>query len=626
MATHSLDHLRLLLDHLDGSDRGQQLVFFQSLLEVGPEAVAELDSRLPGSRAPRDLRRLAMEASFYYPWPGWVPILGRMLRYESDHDIFVTGVRALGRMRTAEALEVLRELNAMRQGAEFKETLAEVLSQSDPQEAFNHYLGRLLQGSANAGEANEAAQRLHQLVDGSSIQALRTVAQHPDLLVFRHALVLLAHIFTAEAAEALREIFVEAHREVLADRVLKEALAALRTAAPAAAREAATAALAGLETADGRAGDPGGLLAGFHHEVLAATPEGKVSQLGAVLAQTADAMHLRSRRLGFAVDAAAEGLVAMVLKGLASADAVLDLLVPSYREQTGREGVARAIARLAPAEARELHDLILGGPDGAQRAAAVEILGGRAEAALQPVLLRACLDPLTDIADRARFFIGRLPGAQELAGTLLHAPAPADFQLGLRLVAEHRFQALVPDLLALLQTAAREDLVLQLLEALGAMGPAAAAQAGAPLLEMLHSGQSVRLQTAIAQALQAMATPELARALCARADELKLPALHALAVEALAVSAADAPLPAEAGAVLLEQTRRAWQDRNPWPVRLRLVLALLPLELDAPEVWTALGYLASEALAEKRAPSAWSNEELRQVQAAAKEFARRGSA
>jgi hypothetical protein len=43
-------------------------------------------------------------------------------------------------------------------------------------------------------------------------------------------------------------------------------------------------------------------------------------------------------------------------------------------------------------------------------------------------------------------------------------------------------------------------------------------------------------------------------------------------------------------------------------------------------VWTALGYLASEALAEKRAPSAWSNEELRQVQAAAKEFARRGSA
>ena len=53
--------------------------------------------------------------------------------------------------------------------------------------------------------------------------------------------------------------------------------------------------------------------------------------------------------------------------------------------------------------------------------------------------------------------------------------------------------------------------------------------------------------------------------------------------------------------MLLEQTRRAWQDRNPWPVRLRLVLALLPLELDAPEVWTALGYLASEALAEKRA-------------------------
>jgi hypothetical protein len=567
-----------------------------------------------------------MEASFYYPWPGWVPILARMLRYESDHDIFVTGVRALGRMRTAEALEVLRELNAMRQGAEFKETLAEVLSQSDPQEAFNHYLGRLLQGGSNAGEANEAAQRLLHLVDGSSIPALRTVAQHPDLLVFRHALVLLAHIFTAEAAEALREIFAEAHREVLADRVLKESLAALRTAAPAAAREAALAALGPLQTAEGRAGDPGGLLATFYQEVLAATPEGKASQLGAVLAQAAEAMHLRSRRLGFAVDATAEGLVTMVVKGLADAGAVLELLIPAYREQTGREGVARALARLAPAEAREIHDLILDGPDGAQRAAAVEILGTRAEAALQPVLLRACLDPLTDIADRARFFIGRLPGAQDLAATLLHAAGPADFQLGLQLASEHRFLALVPELLGLLQAAAREDLVLQLLEALGAMGPGAAAQAGAPLLELLHSGQSLRMQTAIAQALRAMATPDLARALCAKADEIKVPALHALAVEALAASAADAPLPAGAGAVLLEQTRGAWQDRNPWSARLRLVQALLPLELDAPEVWMALGILVNEALGEKRAPSAWSNEDLRQVQAAAKEFARRGTA
>jgi HEAT repeat protein len=622
MASSSLDHLRTFLDHLDGDDRSHQLAFFQGILEAGPDAIAELDGRLPGSRAPRALRRLTMEASFYFPWPGWVRIHQRVLRYEADHEIFVTGVRALGRIGTEPALEALRELNAMRQGEAFTETLAEVLSQTDPREAFNHYFSRLLQGSANAGVANEAAQRLLQLVDGGSIEALRTLAQHPDLLVFRHAIVLLAHVFTKEAAEALRAVFLESHLEVLGDRGLKEAMAAFRTLPPAAAAEAAGAALDALDSAPRKGGDPGGLLSGFYLEVLGATQEGKASQLGSLLAQAAEAMHLRSRRLGFAVDAAAEGLVEMVAKGQIAGPAVLDLLVESYREQTGREGVARAIARLVPAQAQEIHRLILDGPDGAQRAAAVEILGARAEAALQPVLLQACRDPLADIADRARFFLGRLPDAEDIASGLLRAQAPADFQLGLQLVSEHRFRGLVPDLLVLLKAATREDLVLQLVEALGAV---ASDQAIEPLLEMLHSGQSPRLQTAIAQALRAMGSLKAARTLCAKADEIKLCALHVIAVEALAAAhrGTGGPLPLDAGPLLRDQARAGWNDRNPWPSRLRLVLALQSIGLEAPEVWRDLAGLVEEALAEKRSPTAWSTEELHAVQAAAREFARR---
>ena len=618
MATSSLDHLRLLLDHLDGDDRAQQLAFFQGILEAGPAAIDELDSRLPGSRAPIALRRLAMEASFYFPWPGWVRIHQRLLRYEADHGIFVTGVRALGRLGTEAALEALRELNGLRQGEAFTETLAEVLSQTDPQEAFNHYFSRLLQGSANAGMANEAAQRLLQLVDGSSIEALKSLAQHPDLLVFRQGLVLLSRVFTPEAAAALKAIFRESHREVLADRKLKEAMAAFRTLPQAAAFEAAGAALEALEAPE----DLEGLLGDFYQDVLAATQEGKPSQLGSLLTQTAEAMHGRSRRLAFAVDAAAEGLVAMVGYGQIGGPEVLELLVEAYREQTGREGVARAIARLVPAGAQEIHRLILDGPDGAQRAAAVEILGARGEAALQPVLLQACRDPLTDIADRARFFIGQLPDAEDLASALLNAPAPADFQLGLRLVAEHRLRGLVPDLLAMLKTASREDLVLQLIETLGAVADDRAAD---PLLEMLHSGQSLRVQTAIAQALRGMASPRVAMALCAKAEEIKVGSLRVIAVETLASAHGDAqaPLPTGAGPGLLEQVRQAWYDRNPWPLRLRLVLALQAIRLDAPEVWLELASLVNEALTEKRSPTAWTSEELHQVQAATREFARR---
>ena len=625
MADHSLDHFRQLLDHLDGSERGQQLAFFLAILEVGPVAVQELDTRLPGSRTPRDLRRLAMEASFYHPWPDWVPILARILRYESDHAIFVTGVRALGRMRSPAALELLRELNILRQGAVFQETVAEVLSQTDPQEAFQHYLGRLLQGSGNAGEANDAAQRLLQLVDGGSLQALRTVAQHPDLLVYRHALVLLAHVFTAEAAGVLQEIFLEAHGEVLADRGFKEVLAQFRPLAPGAAREAAAEALGHLQTPEATDSDPWGLLAAFYREVLAGTPENRPSQLGNVLAQAAEALHLRSRRLGFAVETTAEGLAVMVQKGLMDRAQALQLMVPAFREQTGREGLARAMARLVPAAAQEVLDLLLDGTDAGQRAAVVEVLGERGEAELQPALQKACGDPVEDIAERARFFLGRLPGAELLVRTLLHAAAPAAFQLGLQLVAEHRYPALVPDLLELMHAAGREELVVQLVHALGRMGPAAAEQAGEPLLTMLHSGQSLRLQTALAEALGAMARLDLARALCAKADEIKQPTLNALAVEALAAVSAAGPLPADLAPLLLEQTRAAWRDRNPWPARLRLAQVLPAVALEAPRTWLALADLVNEALGEKRSPSAWTPDELRQVQLAAKEFARRGT-
>jgi len=616
MAFRSIDQLRALLDHLEGEERSQQLAFFQGILETGPAAVAELDGRLPGSRAPRALRRLAMEASFYFPWPGWVPINQRLLRYETDHGIFLTGVRALGRMGTPEALEALRDLNAVRQGEAFTETLAEVLSQTDPGEAFNHYFGRLMQGSANAGVANEAAQRLMQLVDAGSLGALQALARHPDLLVFRHALQLLAHVFTGEAAKVLQTIFLESHRETLADRRLKSALGDLRTLPQAAAWEAGTAALAALEAED----EPDGQLCGFYREVLAATQEGRPSQLGSLLFQTAEAMHVRGRRLGFAVDAAAEGLAEMAARGLIPAQAVLDLLVPACREQTGREGLARALARLVPPQALELHRLILDWPDGALRAAAVEVLGARGEPGLQPVLLQACRDPLTDIADRARSFIGRMPDAEDLAAGLLRSAQPADFQLGLRLVSEQRFRGLVPELLDLLQGATREELVLQLLEALGAVG---AEQALEPLLGMLHSGQSPRMQSAIAQALRAMASPAAAMALCAKADEIKAPAIHVIAVEALAAAHAGVPLAPEAGPVLAGQVRRAWNDRNPWPARLRLVQALQAITLDLPGAWLDFSGLVSEALAEKRPPSAWSSDELHQVQAAGREFTRR---
>ncbi len=203
-----------------------------------------------------------------------------------------------------------------------------------------------------------------------------------------------------------------------------------------------------------------------------------------------------------------------------------------------------------------------------------------------------------------------------------HREALADRRLK---EAPQGFRALVPELLVRLKGAAREDLVLHLVQTLGAV---AAIETAQPLLDMLHSGQSPRLQLAVAQALGGLRTPETALALCAKADDIKLPALHVVAVEALAGACREpwGPMPPEGGPALAEQVRRAWNDRSPWAARLQVVQVLQGVDLDAPAVWQDLAGLVNEALGEKRSPTAWTADELHQVQAAAREFARRGSA
>ena len=621
MQTTSLDPFRALLDHFDDSDRHHQLAFFRILHHAGPPAVQDLAPRILRPTAPRGLRLLAVEASYYYPWPDWAPILTRLLRHESDFGIFSTGTEALGRIRTAKSLEALRELLRARAAPQFQSQIAEVLERTDPAEAFRFHMGRLLEGSQNPSAANEAAHRLTELVDGESLVPLQTALRHPDLLIFRHALRLIATIPTPESAAFLAGFLEEAHREALEDRAFKAALGAFRGLAIPALREAVEAHLeAHLEGVEEEA--PSGTYHQFLLEMQALALEGKAARISARLTEAADEIHLRARRLGFAVDTAAEGLAALALQGCLPAEEVLPLLDQPLREQTGGEGVARALARLVPAEDEARLDLLLTQTDTAFRAAGIEILGERKEEALRPTLLRACRDAIYDNAQRALFHLGHLDGSATLARNLLSSSQPEDRDLALRFIVLHELTELVPALVAEFQNAEREDWQIEVLGALGAMK---AVQAAPEVADQLHSGQSPRLQTALAETLRDMADSAAALCLCDRAMELKTPHLHALAVEALARAHGTAATALAEGDFprLHSQIREAWDDRNPWPLRLRVVSALEGLNLAAPSQWATLAVLVQDALAEKRPPSAWTPSDLARVQNAGREWVRR---
>lgn len=644
----SLEAFRSLLDHLDPGLREDQLAFFRALDAAGPAAVDDLGGRVVKAGAPQGLRQLVLEASYYHPWPEWTPVLGRLLRHETHLGRFTVGVEALGRVGQPEALALLQELSRLRAAPDFQSRVSDVLARAHPEEAFRYHLDRLLEGSANAAAANEAAQQLVRLVGPASLEPLRIAVRHPDLLISRHALRLIQGIPSPEAAAFLLSLLAETFQEIREDRSLKAVLGELRGLPPAELREAALAHLAArLEGLDpgllDRLREGGGAPALQALEPVVALVQGEVERMlvdvlratldarggrpGAVLAEATEAAQQRARRLAFVVDAAAEGLAGMHQRGLLTSEEVLPLLESGVREQLGREGLARALARVAQAEDTAALDLLLASSDGTLRVAALEALEGRTEAGLRPFLLKACRDKVVEVAQRALLQLGKLPDPEGQARSFLAGPDLESIHLGLRFVGLHRLVALAGDLLALVEEGAREELSTS---ALAALGEIRAPGVAPRLLALLHSGQGTRMQVALAEALRDLGEPEAAEGLCARASELRQPILHAVAVEALVQAHAtpEAALDGPGAEALQVQALAAWLGRNPWGCRLRVARALPRLCLRNPSQAKALVHLLTEALAERKTSggAGWTAEEAAQVAAAARELSRKAEA
>lgn len=631
----------IFLDRLDPTSRTDQLAFFRTVAEAGPAAVEELAGRVRRVSCPAGLKQLTLEFAYYYPWEDWLPVLDRLLRHENDLARFESGVRALGRMGTPAAIGILKELAQGRATPGFREAVEVVLGESDPAEAFQHHFSRLLQGSAQPADANEGAHQLESLLTPDSLEALKEAVNHPDLLVFRHALRLVGLVPSEAAADFLLDYLQETHLDALEDREARALLAAFRNLPRAEVQAQALQALAArwgerrpeaaADLASGqadriRAGaaalreDHPGIRDAFLLDALLAATEEKPTHLARFLGQAGDAAQHRTRRLDFAIDAAAQGLTALASQGFIEAARLLPGLAESLRQTTGHAGVAGALAQVVPPDAQDLLDLLLDAPDGALRAAAVELLGARKDPALRPALLRAQRDAIADIADRSLWHLGQLPDPAGTARAFLTDPDPEQVQVGLRFAAMHRLQELVPDLLGLVEAESREAVLVAALEALGAIG---APEAADPLLGLLHSGQAPRIQIALAEALRDLGSAEGALGLCAKARELNVPVLHAVAVEALARIHGDPerPLSAPATAALIRAVQGGWSDRNPWPLRRRMADALLTIHAEDPDLWTELSDLFQGALAEKRPPGEVSPDDLARLQACARSLA-----
>ncbi len=629
MATDTAGQFRRLLDHLDAEDPDDQLLFFHMANLVGEEGIQELAPRMLRVSSSPAFRLLVAEAAFYYPNPEWVVPLSRALRREGNLEVFDVCVRALAQIRTPESDAELRRLSALTHEPAKLELLSAALQSIDPERAFEFHLSRLFQGSANPSVANQAAGELRRIVGREHLESLEVVVYHEDILIARHVLKLITRIPSWEAAQFLCVYFLECHRDILDDRNLREILATLRplplaevyteimrhllerfeVRAPGALRRLREAGPEGGPDSPGALEELRNFSQGsaepFLLSALTLILEGKGSRLPSLYSEVTAAHQPRVRRSTHALETCAAGLEEMVARKLFTPEDVLDLLYQAFLAQTGREATAKVLGLLLSPSDEAYLESIFATQDVALRAPALDAIASRHDSRFLPFLLRACHDPIEDVAERMIRALDGLEGAVEQAVMYLASRDPEEVRLALRMIRINHMTSQGDQVVAFMDASNREALTLEAVSVLGELGGQDAA-----LLERLHSGQSTRMLVALTSAAIQGALPEVALKVARQVQTLRQPELWVIAAEGL-ISAHSplGPMPQESSEVLVALIKAYWEENQGGAGRFRIIQALPRLPKAAPEHLEALLGLLAACAEDKRGLAGWSPEQ-----------------
>ncbi len=629
MAIDIAGQFRRLLDHLDAEDPDDQLRFFHMANLIGEEGVHELAPRMLQVSSSPAFRQLAAEAAYYYSNPAWVVPLSRALRRESNLDVYAVCVRALARIGTPESDAELRMLSSLTHEPHKLELLSESLQSIDPERAFEFHLSRLFQGSSNPTVANQAAGELRRILGNNHLEALQVVVYHEDLLIARHGLKLITRIPSWEAGQFLCVYFLECHHDILDDRNLREILATLRPmpvpeahveilrllqerfedrvpGALARVREGGADAQSALENLkDGSQGS----LEPFLLSALALILEGKASRLPSLYSEATATLQSRGRRSVHALETCALGLEEMVTRKLFAPEDVLDLLYQAFLAQSGRETTARVLGLLLSPNDETHLERILATQEASLRASALDAIASRHDSRFLPFLIRACHDPIEDVAERMIRALHGLDGATEQAVLHLASRDPEEVRLALRMIRLNHMTEMGGQVVAYVDASNRESLTLEAVSTLGELGCENSA-----LIERLHSGQSPRMQVALATAATRTPKPAHALEVARLVLPLRQPELWVIAAQGvIRAHSATPPMPPEASEILVTLIRTCWEDNAGGPWRFRIIQAAQSLPRMAPEHLEAILGLLLACSEDRRSQAGWTPEQQNQL-------------
>lgn len=644
-----LDELRACLGNPSESDAASQARLHQLLRRLGQLALPELGGRLVKPTSSVAQKRFILGLTAKFDWPEWVPWLFQALAQEADLGTFDEGCSALGRLETRSAREAMLKLAAQRTDPDRQLILRRELSALEAQQPLSFYLGRLLEGDSNPRLAHQGARGLAATAEPEDFQALWEALGGADPLAFRLLLRAVAELPGEAPNPALIGLFQETLRTLGDLEALESLTHRLQTGARNAAKaelaqallvqmeprapQAAQALRQALEA--GESGQPllpleplksvsRGPYEHFLTEALTVLLEGKVARFNAMVTEAQDTAAKQQISQGTALHQLCEALVRRVVAGHLSGAAVLPVFREALDHFTHSEGLDYAFCRLVPASDEAGLARVLAMTDPKRREGCLDTLGAREEDALLPFFLKAMQDSIVEVGHRAMHHFGKLPSSFPAVMELFQSGQPDQVRTALRIFTENGTKAAAEPLMAFLKTDVRDDLLLEAVEALGAIRSPAAAPV---LLDLLHDGKPARLQQALVEALAALATPEAGLGLLAKSAQLKLSQVLIVALEGAlaAFPGFERALPQEALPTLEQLIIRCCDDREGEGQRLRAILAAQHLYCFDQDLFARLKDMFSDFLFELRTRGDWDRDTNDRVAAVVKELGRRSA-
>jgi len=643
-----LDELRACLgNHLE-SDVPTQVKLHHLLGLLRQQALPDLGARLTKASTSTGLKRFIMGLTAKFDWPEWVPWLYQTLQPEQDLGVFDEGCAALGRLELSSAREALLKLAAQRTDPDRQLILRRELGAPDNQ-PLSFYLGRLLEGEGNPRLAHQGARGLAAMAQPGDFPALWEAVAGADPLAFRLLLRAAAEMPGTLSGPPLLALFQETlatlvdlewldgltHKvhtgaRVAARQELAEALAVRMEPRHGEAVEAVRAALAAgeagnpLPALDVLRGQAKGPYERFLVEALTILVEGKVARFSAMVTEAQDLVVKQRSALGLTLAQICEGLVRLVTAGQLPSDQVVPLLQDAFERYPLSEGLDHAFCRLVPATDEAGLGKVLKVQETRRRTACLDVLGAREEDGLVSFFLRAMQDSMVEVGQRAMHHFGKLPSSFPVVMGLFESGQPEQMRTALRIFKENATAAAAEPLLAFLKTDVRDDLLLEAVEAVGAIRCPSAAPV---LLDMLHDGKPARLQEVLVDALAGLATPEAGLGLLAKSVNLKLSQVLIVALEGTlaAFPGFERPLPQDVLPTLEQLIARCCDDREGEGQRLRAILATQNLFCFDQDLYARLKDSFSDFLFDLRTKGDWDRDTNDRVAAVVKELGRRSA-